>query len=95
MTIFSISIYIKRSVGGWVCNAFLKPGIISVIPLQITPNLKPLFTETLLTVCLPPPSTQCLIPLTVCSSYLRCFKPGFDAVNNKVGPFNKHSNINE
>ena len=32
-----------------VCNAFLKPGNISSIPVQIMPSLKPLVNEKLLT----------------------------------------------
>ena len=54
------NIYLHKAVCGSVGNAFLKPGNISSIPVQIMSNLKPLVTETLLALCLPPPpSTQC------------------------------------
>ena len=71
------SIYIKRCVGGWVCNAFLKPGNISSIPVQITPNLKPLVTETLLTLCLPPPIHPVFNPPYCLFLLSQVFQAGF------------------
>ena len=49
----AVCMWVFGWVDGWVCNAFLKPGNISSIPVQIMPNLKPLVTETLLMLCLP------------------------------------------